>query len=138
MQGAGGIGADKFHLNPLAVSDVGSAKGGILPIDAFQDWKPRFRGQVEIQKPGSGDFRPQKDVFRIVDVFHDDFCDLAGGHFLDRGHGHGQVGGKIAVGLELGLFHLHIRKIRRRKGSCLMGPAGRRQDHLFDFLFHSS
>ena len=108
MQGAGGVGADEFNLDTLALACGGGSIGLSPAHDVIKNFVPAGRGQVEIDKSRAGDFNLLQE--RTRPEFRDQgLGDLARGLFFSPGHGHGEVRGKITMLRVAGYFDLDIR-----------------------------
>ena len=102
VHGAGGVGGDKLHHQPLAVAHVHPAVVRALSGDISQHVGIPALRKAEVDKAGACHLHRGKPAALQLHVGHQGLRDLPGGHVQGLGPGHGVVCGVIAVGGILG------------------------------------
>ena len=92
MQGAGGVGTDEFHLDFVALTHRRGTIAAVGGVDGRKHRSPGAGGNKEVDKPGARNVGFQDPVGGRFQMRLQDLGNLAGRHFLDLGHDHGQVG----------------------------------------------
>ena len=106
VHGAGWVGRYEFQQHLFTVAYIGLAKLLQIIKHLFHHSKAGFFVHKEVNKsrPGNIDFGNSLIGWQVFDDF---LCQISGFHACRFGQHHGQVGGKVAVGLIFGAFHLN-------------------------------
>ncbi len=99
MQGAGRIGADKLHLYLATRAGGGAAKGGPGPGNLPETVLPGSRGNEKVDESRPGNLGSTDEPFGILQLLQQGLGNLAGGLAFRLCQLHGDVAGKIAMGL---------------------------------------
>ena len=93
MQGAGGVGADEFHLDFLPVADIGKPVCVVFFIDLGQHRMPGSRKNKKVDESRSRDFGFFNHRVVIADMAGSGFPAIfTGRHLLRLGIDHGKIG----------------------------------------------
>ena len=105
VHGAGGIGGDKLHIDPFALTVVDVTVSGALFADGTEDFTVPALRKPEVDEAGTGDRdRGEKAPVQGA-VFHQRVGDLARRHMKRAGTDHRVVCGIVAIGDILRDFH---------------------------------
>ena len=132
-----GVGADKFHLDPLAFSQIRRSVPIPLPPDGLEERGQSTLPNKKVQKAGTGDLHLRQHPFAIVDPFRQNLRDLTGILFRLGGENHRNVGGVIAVAGISRQLHFDPGGRNRRQKAFVDGRLNRFFEKLYQYLFHT-
>ena len=111
VHGAGGVGGNEFHVDLLALTEIGAAVLLVQGCTINHAGKPA-RSQEQVDEAGAGHRNFGEDaVFQAGQMGQNGIGNLAGSLFEHPGAGHGQIAGHVAVLHVAGDLHDEVGQI---------------------------
>ncbi len=137
VKGAGGVGANKFHLNSLAMPDLPRAILRPLPLNLSEQRDPCRLLNEKVDETRACNLHAIDDPFRIPDFPHNRLSHIPGVRACSRSEYHSDIGGIVSVTTNFWNLQYNRRYPPPVDSSPLQGSLNSRcQDTLQD-LFHS-